>query len=170
MPWPRKSPLPSQLLRFVFLLFTLAGAFWCATHLHVAQRASSETLPAAQLVQPTDFAEELASADADSRPTVVYVGFRTLYAGGHIPGATFHGSASTEQGLAELKKWASTLPHTANIVIYCGCCPFERCPNIRPAFFLFRDLGFTRVRVLHLPTSFAADWAEKNFPLEKGSS
>jgi thiosulfate/3-mercaptopyruvate sulfurtransferase len=128
----------------------------------------SETLPASQLVQPADLVHELASANSDARPTIVYVGFRTLFAGGHIPGATFHGSASTEQGLADVKKWAASLPRTTNLVIYCGCCPFERCPNIRPAFALLRDMGFTHLRVLELPTSFAADWADKNYAIEKG--
>jgi hypothetical protein len=132
------------------------------------QPTTSEALPASQLVQPADLVRELASASADSRPTIVYVGFRTLFAGGHIPGATFHGSASTEQGLADIKKWAASLPRTTNLVIYCGCCPFERCPNIRPAFALLRDMGFTHLRVLELRTSFAADWASKNYAIEKG--
>ena len=130
--------------------------------------AVSETLPASQLVQPADLVRELAFASPDSRPTIVYVGFRTLFAGGHSPGATFHGSASTEQGLADIKKWAASLPRTTNLVIYCGCCPFERCPNIRPAFALFRHMEFTHLRVLELPTSFAADWADKNYAIEKG--
>jgi thiosulfate/3-mercaptopyruvate sulfurtransferase len=132
------------------------------------QPTHPETLPASQLVQPADLVRELASATVDSRPTIVYVGFRTLFAGGHIPGATFHGSASTDQGLADIKKWAASLPRTTNLVIYCGCCPFEHCPNIRPAFALFRDMGFTRLRVLELRTSFAADWAGKNYAIEKG--
>jgi thiosulfate/3-mercaptopyruvate sulfurtransferase len=132
------------------------------------QPTVSEVLPAWQLVQPADLERELASVSADARPTIVYVGFRTLFAGGHIPRATFHGSASTEQGLADIKKWAASLPRTTNLVIYCGCCPFERCPNIRPAFTLFRELGFTHLRVLELRTSFAAEWAGKNYAIEKG--
>jgi len=119
-------------------------------------------------VQSSELVRELASASADSRPTIVYVGFRTLFVGGHIPGATFHGSASTEQGPADIKKWAASLPRTANLVIYCGCCPFERCPNIHPAFALFREMGFTHLRVLELRTSLAADWADKNYAIEKG--
>jgi thiosulfate/3-mercaptopyruvate sulfurtransferase len=132
--------------------------------------ANPATFSASQLVPPADLVRELASASTDTRPTVVYVGFRTLFAGGHIPGATFHGSASSEQGLTEIKRWAASLPRTTNLVIYCGCCPFQRCPNVRPAFALLRDMGFTRVRVLELQTSFAADWADKNYPVEKGSS
>lgn len=153
--------------------FAVAAAIVClglSTYVkgQTTQPSVSETLPASQLVQPADLVRELASASTDSRPTIVYVGFRTLFAGGHIPGATFHGSASTEQGLADIKKWAASLPRTTNLIIYCGCCPFERCPNIRPAFALLRDMGFTHLRVLELPTSFAADWAGKNYAIEKG--
>jgi thiosulfate/3-mercaptopyruvate sulfurtransferase len=144
------------------------GGLSQSAHTQASRQADPETLPASQLVQPSDLARELASASTDSRLTAVYVGFRALFAGGHIPGATYHGSASTPQGLAEIKKWAASLPRTTNLVIYCGCCPFERCPNIRPAFALFRDLGFTHVRVLQLPTSFAADWVDKGHPVEKG--
>ena len=135
---------------------------------HAPQRAVADPWSAAQLIEPADFARELSSKKPDFRPTVVYVGFRALFEGGHIPGATFHGTASTEAGLASLKTWAASLPRTTNVVLYCGCCPFDRCPNVRPAFALFRDLGFAHLRVLALRTSFAADWAEKNYPIEKG--
>jgi len=140
-----------------------------AVQAQAPQRPAADPWSSAQLLDPADFARELSSAKPDSRPTIVYVGFRTLFEGGHVSGATFHGTASTEAGLASLKAWAASLPRSANVVIYCGCCPFNRCPNIRPAFVLFRDLGFTHLRVLALPTSFAADWAEKNYPIEKGS-
>ena len=153
--------------RPAFAALLVCGGLLTRVQGQTSQPAVSEVLPASQLVQAADLARELASASAEARPTIVYVGFRTLFAGGHIPGATFHGSASTEQGLADIKKWAASLPRTTNLVIYCGCCPFERCPNIRPAFALFREMGFTRLRVLELPTSFAADWAGKNYAIEK---
>jgi thiosulfate/3-mercaptopyruvate sulfurtransferase len=123
----------------------------------------------AQTITAADLSRELASSASPAHPQIVYVGFRTLFAGGHIPGATFHGSASTEDGLTELKKWAATLPRSADVVLYCGCCPLDRCPNIRPAFSAFQTMGFARLRVLVLPTSFAADWVDKNYPVEKGT-
>jgi thiosulfate/3-mercaptopyruvate sulfurtransferase len=122
----------------------------------------------AQVLQAADLAREIASAKGGSAPTIIYVGFRTLFEGGHVPQASFHGTASKEEGLAELKKWVATLPPSTNLVIYCGCCPFNRCPNIRPAFTALHEMGFTHVRVLVLPTSFAADWVEKGYPMEKG--
>ena len=96
------------------------------------------------------------------------VGFRPLYQGAHIPRAVFHGSASSDQGLAELKTWAKTIPKATNVVLYCGCCPLAHCPNLRPAFMAMRDMGFTNLRVLILANDFNTDWIQKGYPVEKG--
>jgi thiosulfate/3-mercaptopyruvate sulfurtransferase len=147
------------------IALALAGAPMCKAQ--AGQTAGSDPWTAQQLVQPADLVKELAIKNG-AAPTVLYVGFRTLFEGGHIPGASFHGTASTEAGLADLKKWAATVPRTTNLVIYCGCCPFDRCPNIRPAFAALRDMGFTRLRLLVLPKNFAADWVDKGYAMEKG--
>jgi hypothetical protein len=34
------------------------------------------------------------------------------------------------------------------VVIYCGCCPLDKCPNVRPAFTLLKTMGFTNLHVL----------------------
>ncbi len=149
------------------LLIAASAALLCVPAIRGDEKQSSDPWSAAQAVQAAEFAHELGEKSG-TPPTVVYVGFHTLFAGGHIPGATFHGSASNEQGLAELKKWAEGLPRTMNLVIYCGCCPFEKCPNIRPAFTALNGMGFKKLRVLVLPTSFVQDWAEKGYPIQKG--
>jgi thiosulfate/3-mercaptopyruvate sulfurtransferase len=131
------------------------------------EKKSSDPWLSSQTLQAADLAGELTDKSL-TRPTVVYVGFHTLFAGGHIAGASFHGPASTEQSLSDLKKWADTLPRSTDLVIYCGCCPFEKCPNIRPAFTALRDMGFKKLRVLVLPTNFATDWADKGYPIQKG--
>lgn len=122
---------------------------------------SSETMPPGQLAK-------MLTDKYVSVPTVIFVGFRSLYAGGHVPDASFHGTASTEQGLAELKTWAASLPRSTELAIYCGCCPMDKCPNIRPAYTALSGMGFKKVRVLVLPTSFAVDWADKGYPIQKG--
>jgi thiosulfate/3-mercaptopyruvate sulfurtransferase len=126
---------------------------------------STEPWTAAQTVRPADLAKEVAGAKPAA--TVLFVGFQRLYTAGHIHGAQYHGTASKPEGLAEIKKWADTLPRSTNLVIYCGCCPMEKCPNIRPAFASLREMGFTNMRVLTLPTSFAVDWAEKALPYDQ---
>jgi len=151
----------------ITLLIAASAAIAFVSATRGDEKMSTDPWTAAQILRPSDLARELNDKNEKS-PTIIYVGFHTLFAGGHIPGATFHGSASTEQGLAELKKWADTLPRTASLVIYCGCCPFEKCPNIRPAFTALNGMGFKKLRVLVLPTNFATDWADKRYPLEKG--
>jgi thiosulfate/3-mercaptopyruvate sulfurtransferase len=135
----------------------------------VETRASavSEPWSASQVVQPADFAAELASAKS-AKPTIIYVGFRPLYEGAHIPGASFHGAAGKPEGLADLKSFAQPLPRDTNLVIYCGCCPLEKCPNIRAAFTALNEMGFKHLRVLLLPTDFNTDWITKGYPVEKG--
>jgi rhodanese-related sulfurtransferase len=135
-------------------------------------RAGQQEYPgpwtSAQLVQPPDLARELANAKGANRPMVVFVGVRALFEGAHVPGAVFHGPGMSEQGLADLKTWAQNLPRSSNIVIYCGCCPWNRCPNVRPAFLALRDMGFKRLRALVIPTNLSSDWIAKGYPVEKG--
>jgi hypothetical protein len=44
----------------------------------------------------------------------------------------------------------------------------EKCPNIRPPYRNLKEMGFTRVRVLHIPTNMQADWYSKDYPSEAG--
>lgn len=167
--------VPSR-VRFVAALFAfgLFAAMLLAPVLRsrqsggATQDKTADPWTNAQVLHAADFAREVSNAKGGNTPTIVYVGFRTLFEGGHIPGASFHGTASKEAGLTELKTWVSALPRSTNLVIYCGCCPFDRCPNIRPAYTALHDMGFTQIRVLVLPTSFAADWVEKGYAMQKG--
>jgi thiosulfate/3-mercaptopyruvate sulfurtransferase len=155
-----------RFLRFVSLFFI--GLAACVLLSFEMTRAQNSVDPwsAAQTVQPADLAKEL--AEGKSSPTILFVGFERLYTAGHIKGAQFHGSGGKPEGIADIKTWAAALPRSTNLVIYCGCCPMEKCPNIRPAFTALRDMGFTNLRVLLLPNSFAVDWAGKGLPYDKG--
>jgi thiosulfate/3-mercaptopyruvate sulfurtransferase len=154
--------------------------FWAVVAFVWAGRASgnrsggTSTTPRAtepwtdtQTVQPAELVKEL-GAKGKNRPVIVCAGFRALYEGAHVPGAVFHGPVSQPEGLADLKKWAEGIPRSSNLVVYCGCCPFAKCPNIRPAFEALRPMGFQHLRVLVLPDNFYKDWYSKGYPVEKG--
>ncbi len=162
------SPFTLFALGFCFVLAAMLCAFAHPAEPVLAAPGANDPWTDAEVVQPADLAKEIAEKKPGS-PTVLYVGFRTLYAGGHIAGAVFHGAGSTEAGMAELKKWAATLPKSTKLVIYCGCCPFGICPNVGPAFSALHEMGFSHLRVLALPDNFNEDWIEKGFPTEKGS-
>jgi thiosulfate/3-mercaptopyruvate sulfurtransferase len=150
-------------------LVALFGAILAASVVVVGSLRANPEEPwtGKQTVQVAALAKEL-QQERDPYPTVIYVGVKALYEGAHIPGAVFYGPGSTEQGLSELKRFAATLPKNSDVVLYCGCCPLEKCPNLRPAFVALKESGFARLRVLILPTNFNTDWVEKGFPVHKG--
>jgi len=158
--------IPRRLLHLGFLVFCTVAAVAVLLVSRVSLRAATDPWTPAQTVQPADLLKEL--NDPQSATKIIFVGFNRLYTAGHIKGAQNHGMAGNEAGLQELKTWASSLPRSTNMVIYCGCCPMDRCPNVRPAFTALRDLGFTKLRVLILPTDFAMDWAGKGYPYDAG--
>src|SRR5215469_8162139 len=108
------------------------------------------------LVQPKDLAAELQSAG--SKPAVIHVGFGVLYRARHISGSIYAGPASTAEGLSALKAAVAGLPRDREIVVYCGCCPWDHCPNVKPALELLKQMGFKRAKALMLPANMATDW------------
>jgi len=159
---------PQSIFNQARLVFVAALVIAAALPATLGSATPTDPWTPAQTIQPAQLVSEL-HQEKDPHVLVIYVGARTLYNGGHIPGALFQGPGSTNEGIADLKKYAATLPKNSDVVLYCGCCPLEKCPNLRPAFSALKDMGFARLRVLVLPTSFSADWAEKGYPVQKGS-
>ncbi len=71
-------------------------------------------------------------------------------------------------GIQSLENTVSSLPKGRYIVLYCGCCPWNRCPNVGPAYKRLRDLGFSNVKVLYIANNFGDDWVNKGYPSVKG--
>jgi thiosulfate/3-mercaptopyruvate sulfurtransferase len=116
------------------------------------------------LIQPKDAAAELTAKGA--KPAVFHVGFNVLYRSKHIPGSIYAGPAARPEGLAALRAAVEKLPRNREIVIYCGCCPWDHCPNIRPAMELLRQMGFTNAKALYTPVNFKVDWMDHGYPVE----
>lgn len=120
-----------------------------------------------QLIHPEELVKQMSSGE---RPLLLHIGVAFLFKGGHIPRSTYVGQTSKNEGIEKLKKAVQEVSLSREIVLYCGCCPWKDCPNIRPAFKALREMRFTKVKVLYLPSSFAQDWVDKGFPVEKGES
>jgi len=141
-------------------LFVLLAAF-------VLFDAAPDPWSAKEIVQPKTLADRIQAKDP---APIFYVGFPTLYRNGsHIAGARLAGPCSKAEGLDELKKAVAELPRDKELFIYCGCCPFIKCPNIRPAYAALHDLGFSNVKVVMIETNLHTDWIEKGYPSEKAS-
>lgn len=117
-------------------------------------------------IEPADLVKQLDAAPA--KPLLVHVGFKKLYEQAHIPGSEYLGPGSDAATLVRLRERVAALSHDTPIVVYCGCCPWERCPNVKPAYRLLHDLGFSNAKVLLIPHNFGDDWVAKGFPVATG--
>ena len=120
-----------------------------------------------ELVTPAQLNNQLANIKS-GKIVLIQVGFHVMYQLGHIRGSQYAGPAVKAEGLDSLKKLVTKLPRDQKIVVYCGCCPWHDCPNIRPAARALKEMGFTNLKVLDIPERFGDDWTAKGYPVAKG--
>ena len=149
---------------FCMVLVSLAAVTWPVVN--SPGKSGDELAPGSPgLIQASELAQMMKSAQ---KPVILYVGPKAFYTQSHIAGAEYIGPAGRPEGIERLRARAATLAKDAEVVIYCGCCPWDRCPNIRPAYAELKKAGFTKARVLYLATSFGLDWKDKGLPVAAG--
>ncbi len=111
-----------------------------------------------QLLEPSVLAADIKDG---SKSKVIF----NIGAVEDIKGARHIGAVSNAENLEKLRQEVAQLPKNTDIVIYCGCCPFTKCPNARPAFTELKKLGFTNVKLLNLTTNLKTNWIAKGYPL-----
>jgi rhodanese-related sulfurtransferase len=151
----------------MFLLRKLGSALIFAILTSTVAGGADATRAITSLIAASQLNSQLPAVKA-GKIVLIHVGFLTMYKMGHIPGSQYTGAASKAEGLAGLKKLVSKFPRNQEIVIYCGCCPWNDCPNIRPAFQTLKEMGFTNLKVLDIPERLGTDWTAKGFPTAKG--
>jgi thiosulfate/3-mercaptopyruvate sulfurtransferase len=125
------------------------------------QKGYNEPWTEDQLLAPADLAKIISDPHA-KQPVIFSVG-----PGAVIKGSIDIGPARDKENLDKLKKQLLALPKDADIIIYCGCCPFEHCPNVRPAFSLLNEMQFTHHKLLNLEHNIKVDWISKGYPVVK---
>ena len=113
-----------------------------------------------QLMPPADLAA-IINSKTDVKPLIISVGPDAL-----VMGSIDIGPANDKGNLDKLKQLLAKEKKDRSIVIYCGCCPFEHCPNIRPAFALLNEMKFTNHKLLSLQHNIKTDWINKGFPVK----
>jgi thiosulfate/3-mercaptopyruvate sulfurtransferase len=126
----------------------------------------ASSVPRSQLIEPKELVKILTAKG--QKPMLMHVGFHVLYLQAHIPNSEYIGPARDPAALEQLKARVKSLPRDTFIVIYCGCCPWDHCPNVKPAHDALVATGFTNIKVLHLADNIATDWIDKGFPTTKG--
>jgi thiosulfate/3-mercaptopyruvate sulfurtransferase len=124
-------------------------------------------LPSSVQMEP-DALAKLLKESKGQKPLVLHVGFKNFYDQAHIPGSDYVGPDSRPEGLEALRKRVASLPHSELIVLYCGCCPWDKCPNAKPAYEALHAMGFTNVKVVHIAENFGANWVNAGLPTTKG--
>ena len=143
------------------MMLSLWTALICAQAI-----GQATSIPASRLLKP-DALVKLFKSGKD-KPLMLQVGSHTLFLQAHIPGSEYAGAASTEAGLQQLRKRVESLPRNKLIILYCGCCPWGHCPNVKPADDALQAMRFTNVRVLYIADNFGTDWVDKGYPTAKG--
>ncbi|MCC6252741.1 MAG: rhodanese-like domain-containing protein [Bacteroidia bacterium] len=143
-------------------LFTLLGLVAFVLAAFVIQSFSVPQQPdpwnSKQLMEPSDLAK-IIEGKTNQKVYVYSIGPAAL-----IKNSIDIGEGSNANNIAKLKEQVSKLPKDAQIVIYCGCCPFKNCPNVRPAFSLLNEMKFTNHKLLNLSNNLREDWIAKGYP------
>lgn len=159
-----KAPIPYRFQQSLAAFIVICTAALAGQFALAAQPASS--IPADQLVQPAQWAAKLKDGSA-SKTLMLHVGFKTMYDQAHIPGSEYVGPGNTGAGLQVLRDRVASLAKDAPIVIYCGCCPWTRCPNMAGAYEALKELGFTNVQAIFIEENFGKDWVDQGYPTAK---
>ena len=153
-------------IKFRSTLFSLIFGTVAIALASVAFAYQANLIPASRLVNPDELVKILQS-NTSEKPLMIQVGSHVLYTQAHIPSSEYIGPASSESGLQSLRKRVDSLSRNKFIVLYCGCCPWSHCPNVKPADDALRAMGFTNVKVLYIADNFGTDWVEKGYPVGK---
>jgi len=113
-----------------------------------------------QLIQPQELANQINNPKV-AKPVIFNVGNVD-----QIKGAIHIGSVSEADGMKKFKFEVSKVFPDKVVVVYCGCCSSDNCPNIRPAIKYLNDMGFKNAKVLNIPVGIKEDWVQKGFPVE----
>jgi len=139
---------------------TISLLFFSAFLFHVARSQSPANWTKEQLMEPAELATTLNSGK--NLPLIYSVGPGAL-----IPHSVALGTGRDKENIDALKKQLQGHAKDESIVIYCGCCPFEHCPNVRPAIDALKELQFTNYKLLDLSHNIKTDWIDKGYPTVK---
>lgn len=112
-----------------------------------------------QLLEPRDLALTINTAQSH-QPVVLSVGPAAI-----IKNSIDIGATREKENLDKLKQQLKDVSKDETIVLYCGCCPFDKCPNIRPAFELLNQMQFKNHKLLNLPHNIKMDWIDHGYPV-----
>lgn len=140
------------------IIFLLSAMFMFISNTKAQQKQEPWTND--QLMAPKELADRIVNEQIENM-LIISVAPDDL-----IEGSINIGPAVDQKNMAKLKTLLEETSKDQEIVIYCGCCPFDKCPNIRPSFQLLMDMGFNKAKLLDLPKNIKVDWLDKDYPVK----
>ncbi len=128
--------------------------------------SAKKRTPLGPMMKAEDLVKRLGDVKA-GKIAVLYVGPEILFDHGHVPGAKKLPEAGTDAGYRALVSEIAKTPKDVELVVYCGCCPYRSCPNVRPANEALHASGRKNFHLLDVPTNFKTDWKDKGYPTER---
>jgi thiosulfate/3-mercaptopyruvate sulfurtransferase len=122
--------------------------------------AQAPTWKKEQLMPTAELAEKI-KTNAKDKPMLFNVGPMD-----QIKTAIFVGRGTSATSIEKMKQTLSMENKNKAVVVYCGCCSYASCPNIKPAYDALLSLGFKNSKVLELPVGIKEDWVSKGYPME----
>jgi thiosulfate/3-mercaptopyruvate sulfurtransferase len=113
-----------------------------------------------QLMPTAELAEKI-KTDAKDKPLVFNVGPME-----NIKGAKFVGRGTSVTAIDKMKSELTMESKNKSIVLYCGCCSFASCPNIKPAYDALISAGYKNTKILEIAEGIKPDWVAKGYPME----
>ena len=138
------------------LVYTLALIFSGL----VATYAQAPIWKKEQLMPTQELADKI-KTNAKDKPLIFNVGPMD-----NIKGAVGVGAATNITFADKMKGNLAMENKNRVVVVYCGCCSYQSCPNIKPAYDILIAQGFKNTRVLELPEGLKPDWVAKDYPME----
>ena len=145
-----KNTRYSPIALFILIFINFAGLLTAQTN---------EPWTAKDVMNPDALASLLNNPKAQ-KPVIFNIGPLA-----DIKGAINIGSTVNKANLEKLTRALAGVPKEKMVVIYCGCCPFRNCPNIRPAFSLLVERGYKNAKLLNLKQNLKVDWTDYGYPM-----
>ena len=137
------------LLLFSFILLSLSSQ----------AQTKAEPWTESQLMQTKELADIINDPKA-GKPLIINIGPQAV-----IKGSVDVGPGKEKDNIKKLEKMLSKEDKNREVVLYCGCCPFDKCPNIRPAFSLIKEKGFAKAKLLDVPKNIKTNWIDPGYPV-----
>ncbi|MEX1188221.1 MAG: rhodanese-like domain-containing protein [Bacteroidia bacterium] len=148
-----KIQLIKRTLLTLVIIATVITGFNCS-----ASSSEGEPWKPEQLMDPATLAARIESGK--DVPILFNIG-----PSGIIKNAIDIGPGQDAENVEKLKSQLSKLAKDQEVVVYCGCCPFKNCPNIRPVFKALNEAGMTNAHLLNLSENLRVDWIAKGYPM-----